>query len=517
MRHTTRSFAADFRHLVGKLVNNSWLPAVFPILAFAGYLLGGEVFLAFFALGLPMLWLLLIAGRDRTPHIAGADPVTGFGLASHFENWCAQAISCSEATGKGTACIILEIDDAAVLPERFGTGGCDRIQQQLAKRLRAATRGGDQFAKLSDWQFGIILDPVPHLDIEACIQLAVRLQATLEDPVRLDGVSAYVSASVGLCLLRDSPGQDTMHFVEAAETALITARRNGPSAIRAYSPGMAMIKRSADKEALDVAAALEAGHIKPWFQPQIDTVSKAITGCEALARWEHPDRGLIPPDEFLPLVERNGFLDRLGEDMLYHALSMLQDLDQRGLDLPVIGVNFSLSDLRNPKLPDRVAWELDRFAIAPERLCVEILEQVVAESPDDITVRNIAALSEAGCRIDLDDFGTGHASITSLRRFAVDRLKIDRSFVVHCDQDPDQRRMVSTIISMAQELGLDTLAEGVETIGEQVVLTELGCGHLQGFGIARPMPLAQLPDWITAHETRLHGACSEATPKTRLN
>ena len=517
MRQTSRTFAAELRHRADEMVNNSWLPAIIPILAFAGYLLGGEVFLAFFALGLPMIWLLLIAGRTRDRHIAGADPVTGFGLTSHFEKWCAQAVASSEATGNGTACVIVEIDDAGVLPERFGTGGCDRIQQQIAQRLRSAVRGGDQSAKLSDWQFGIILDPAPHMDLEACIQLAVRLQAKLEDPIRLDGVSAYVSASVGLCLLRDVPEPDATQLMEAAEIALIHARRNGPSAIRAYSPGMGSTKTASGSQPLDVVAALEAGHIKPWFQPQVDTATNAITGCEALARWEHPDRGLIPPDEFLPLVERNGFLERLGEDMLYHALSMVQDMDARGLTLPVVGVNFSLTDLRNPKLPDRVIWELDRFAIAPERLCIEILEQVVAESPDDITARNIAALSEAGCKIDLDDFGTGHASITSLRRFPVDRLKIDRSFVVHCDQDPDQRRMVSTIISMAQELGLDTLAEGVETIGEQVVLAELGCGHLQGFGIARPMPLAQLPDWIIAHEARLLASHDTATQKTRLN
>lgn len=498
-------------------MHNAWLPAVFPILAFAGYLAGGEVVLALVALGLPLVWLLVMARSRNKAHIQGADPVTGFGVRSHLETWCDGAVRTCAATGRTTACLMIAIDETDMLAERFGTGGCDRIHRELAKRLRAATRGTDRFARLSEARIALLLDPVPAMDLEAGIQLAARLQSVIEEPVKLDGNSVYLSASVGICLLRDLPEPTASRLVDATETALTYARRNGPSAIRAYTPGLETARKRAGDTPLDVVAALESGQIKPWFQPQVDTATHAVTGFEALARWEHPDRGLIPPAEFLPLIEQSGSLARLGEDMLYHALSMLQEMDRRGLSVPVVGVNFSAADLHNPKLPDHVAWELDRFAIAPERLCVEILEQVVAESPDDVTARNVAALAEMGCRIDLDDFGTGHASITSLRRFAVDRLKIDRSFVVHCDQDPDQRRMVATIIAMAKKLGLDTLAEGVETIGEQVVLSELGCGHLQGFAIARPMPLAQLPDWIAAHERRDAIDVGEPPPASLLN
>ena len=171
--------------------------------------------------------------------------------------------------------------------------------------------------------------------------------------------------------------------------------------------------------------------------------------------------------------------------------------------MPQIGVNFAGGELANPQLIDKVTWELDRFDLSPERLAIEVLETVVASAADDVITRNINALRKLGCRIDLDDFGTGHASIASIRRFSVSRIKIDRSFVMKADRDPDQQRMISAILTMAERLGVETLAEGVETVGEHVLLAQLGCDHVQGFGIARPMPFEQTLDWIARHNAKL--------------
>lgn len=194
--------------------------------------------------------------------------------------------------------------------------------------------------------------------------------------------------------------------------------------------------------------------------------------------------------------------DRLAEIMLYNALSALVTWDKAGLKVPSVAVNFSASELRNPRLPERIKWELDRFDLQPARLTIEILETVVAQAGNDVIVSNIARLAELGCGIDLDDFGTGHASISTIRRFAVRRLKIDRSFVTRVDQDREQQKMVSAIVSLADRLGLQTLAEGVETAGEHAMLSQLGCGHVQGFGLARPMPLEATTEWIIQHAAR---------------
>jgi EAL domain-containing protein (putative c-di-GMP-specific phosphodiesterase class I) len=171
--------------------------------------------------------------------------------------------------------------------------------------------------------------------------------------------------------------------------------------------------------------------------------------------------------------------------------------------VPNVAVNVSPEELRNPRLFDKIRWELDRFEIAPERLTIEILEDVVAQSDDDTTTRNIAALSNLGCRIDLDDFGTGHASIANIRRFDLHRIKIDRSYIAQVDTDREQQSMIAAILTMAERLGLDTLGEGVESHGEHAMLAQLGCGHVQGYSIAKPMPFKEIGPWIEAHKKKI--------------
>ncbi|MGB7241762.1 MAG: EAL domain-containing protein, partial [Sulfitobacter sp.] len=304
-------------------------------------------------------------------------------------------------------------------------------------------------------------------------------------------------------------------WLKAATLALNEARQRGPAAIRAFSDQMRRDMQTRTELCEEVVQALNGGQIQPWFQPQISTDTGQITGFEALARWTHPERGMISPAEFLPAVEQAGQLERLAEVMIYHSFAALKAWDGAGVDVPQVGVNFTGSELNNPKLLEKIQWELDRFNLTPERLAVEVLETVVASAPDDMITRNINALGKLGCRIDLDDFGTGHASIASIRRFAVSRIKIDRSFVMKADRDPEQQRMISAILTMAERLQIETLAEGVETVGEHVLLAQLGCDHVQGFGIARPMPFEQTLDWIARHSAKLADVPRIMDNKTR--
>ena len=294
-------------------------------------------------------------------------------------------------------------------------------------------------------------------------------------------------------------------LLDAAQVAADEAMRNGPGAIRSYAPDMTRTR--ADRDALreELETALDEGQIRAHFQPQISTDTGEISGFEALARWYHPERGLIPPLEFIPAIEDCGLSSRLGEVMVYNALLALSRWDKAGYKIPTVAVNFCKSELRSPGLASKLKWELDRFELPPERLTIEILETVVADSDNDVVVANIAAISQMGCGVDLDDFGTGHASITSIRRFAVRRIKIDRSFVTRVDEDREQQKVVSAILSMAEQLGMQTVAEGVETPGEHTMLAQLGCRHVQGFGIARPMPVDETMDWINRHLARQTG------------
>jgi diguanylate cyclase len=196
-------------------------------------------------------------------------------------------------------------------------------------------------------------------------------------------------------------------------------------------------------------------------------------------------------------------MELLGQTMLTQSLAALAEFDRNGLSVPTVAVNFSAQELRDPELPERLRWALDRFQLAPSRLTVEVLESVVAGDGDEIIASNIARIAAMGSRVDLDDFGTGNASITAVRRFALNRLKIDRSFISEVDQNREQQKLVTAILSLAERLGLETLAEGVETPGEHALLAQLGCGHVQGYVIARPMPVDELAAWLVAHRDKL--------------
>ncbi|MCB5411561.1 EAL domain-containing protein [Pseudogemmobacter faecipullorum] len=248
--------------------------------------------------------------------------------------------------------------------------------------------------------------------------------------------------------------------------------------------------------------ALKNDEIRPWFQPQIDCVTGAVSGAEALVRWQDPLRGLILPGAFLPAIESHDLGAELSEVVLHQALGALVSWDAAGLHVPTIAVNFTGSDLRAAGLPERVRRELQHFGLTPGRLVIEVLETVCAMGEGDQLINNLLRLEAMGCGIDLDDFGTGYASFASLRRMPVHRLKIDGAYVQQIDQDRELQKMMAAILSMARELGLETLAEGVETRGEQDCLAAMGCGFLQGYGIARPMAPETMPGWIAAHQQR---------------
>lgn len=405
--------------------------------------------------------------------------------------------------GKLATCLMVGIDGHEELADRLGQRALQSIVDMLSARFSTVLRQSDQIVVLDQTTVAIALDPAARCDLETLIEVSGRLQSLCREPILLDGITVYVTTSIGFALSSQIAEPTAEALADAAESALFEARRVGPGCIRAHSNEIYRTKIARHKLIEDVAEALELGHIKPAFQPQLCTDTGKISGFEALARWHHPDRGTISPMDFIPVLERAGMIERLGETILYHALTALRAWDRAGVDVPSVGINFSAAELRNTTLLERIAWELDRFDLSPSRITIEVLESVLASIDEDITQRNIAGLAKLGCRIDLDDFGTGHASIATLRRLSVHRIKIDRSYIAKVDQDRDQQRMVAAILTMAEQLDLDTVAEGVETSGEHSMLAQLGCNHVQGYAFGRPMPFGDTLSWIAAHNAKL--------------
>lgn len=399
------------------------------------------------------------------------------------------------------ACLAVQIEGLSQLADRHGPVIADATAVRLADRLRGELRADDTVVAQDRGRLAVTLSAAQPIDFEATMQTAARLQGAATVPMEVGSEMFRAMLTVGL-MTADGPDRSPAAMLQAATLALEEARRCGHGSIRRYSADLVARAERRAELAADLPEALRTGAIHAWFQPQVSTDTGQITGFEALARWRHPSRGLIAPGEFLPVIETSGRLPDLGRRILADALAALGAWDRAGIDVPSVSINLSGRELADPALADHIAWELDRHDLAPHRLTLEILESVAAEA-HGWTAETVARLAALGCRIDLDDFGIGHASITSIRQFAVDRLKIDRSFVCKVDTDRDQQRMVTTILSMADQLGLDTLAEGVESAGEHAMLAQLGCRHVQGYVVAAPMPLEKTFGWLSRHAAEI--------------
>ncbi len=381
------------------------------------------------------------------------------------------------------------------------------VLRQITERLISDLREEDCLARgdVSDLLLCFSRLRAPQAD--TLERLVRRLQLRAQEPIDLGGRRFHPRLTIGAASSRLTPTRNARDFVALAEDAHDTAAERGPGDV--VLAGMKPASASDDTALVtEVADALENGQITAWYQPQLSTETGDISGFEALARWEHPMRGIVSPASFLPLVERAGLSRRLAKVVLTHALSAIRTWDRAGLGIPGVGVNFSAEELRDPNLADFLAWELDRFDLTPARLVLEVLETVISESHEDAVARNLRALSKMGCRIDLDDFGTGFTSIINIRRFDVSRIKIDRKLVSGAATDPSQRDLIAALLSMSEHLRVETLGEGVETKEEQLALAQLGCGHVQGFGIARPMPLGDTLAWTLDHRARIAAAKS---------
>lgn len=405
--------------------------------------------------------------------------------------------------GHPTVAMIVEIDDHDRLEEVYGRTALDGAAIFVQSTIESHLTEEDVTVHLDGSRFVAALAPQAPHNLETMLNTCTRIQHAMSDAPLVTDLPTPITVSIGFAASNKMERPTGETLMRAAFSALAEARRKAPNAVRGFSKMMASKRVAEHKTAKEAQRAFERGEIFAYFQPQIKMSDGSLSGFEVLARWHHPERGIVSPAEFLPALERAGLMQKLGDTMIKQAIQALTFWDKSGLDVRRIGVNFSTSELRNPRLVDRIAMHLDASKIDPKRLVIEVLETVIAGDADDDIIGNLAALADLGCGVDLDDFGTGYASITNIRRFSVGRIKIDRSFVAGVDSDVEQRNMVAAILTMAERLGVSTLAEGIETKGEREVLKALGCGDAQGFQFARPMPIQETVEWATAYFGRL--------------
>ena len=485
-----------FRKSLRRALTGPHMLGFVPVLTLGSYWAGGEQALYLAAIGLPII--LAFFGRtsaEGTIFRAETDSLTGLALRDGLVAWADASMPRARRTNREVAVIALAIDDLDELEERFGRSMRDKVTVETAHRVKALLRDDDIVARLGPG-LAIGLSNVRAPETENLLQLSRRLQSVCDAPFADGPTRTYCSMSLGIAAECHVKHADGAGLVIGAQRACELATMSGPGSVRVFTEGLSSRKSGERDRARALSNALESGEIFAWFQPQVKSHNGAVSGFEALARWDHPDRGLLAPNSFLSDIDQAGLSQRLAEVILKQALTALNAWDAAGFTVPTISVNFSTEELRNPRLPDYVRWELDRHNIAPERLVIEVLESVVAESSEDVISRTLNSLSRIGCRIDLDDFGTGFTSFINIRRFSVGRIKIDRSLVNHVDRDEEQLKMISALLAFSEKLGIDALAEGVETEGEVETLRELGCEEIQGYVTARPMSLGETLLWL---------------------
>jgi diguanylate cyclase (GGDEF)-like protein len=441
-------------------------------------------------------WMAETAEADRENRFRLLhDTLTGLPNAAFFHAHLTRlAAGAGRAAGQ-TAVLRVDLDRFRGLREALGARTGDEVIRLAARRIRRALRAGDFAAFLGQDGFVVV---APELDETSdAAMIAGRVQTALEKPFAIRGGAQRLTCSVGVTFLSDDRPESERALANAG-IALCAARAAGPGAVRYFREDL---RREVERrEALCAALmlGLERGEVVAFFQPQVELATGAFAGFEALVRWRNPDHGLLEPEAFLGFAEQTDLGERIGELVLTRALEALNAWDAAGLAAPRVGVNFGLAQLCDPRLVEKIKWETERLGVEPARVAIEVLETVLIKTDGDMVVRNLRGLASAGFHVELDDFGTGHASIANLRRFMVNRIKIDRGFVTGIETSEEQRTLTASMIAMAHALGIATLAEGVETEAARATLAHLGCDAVQGYLVGRPMPLADTLPWLAA-------------------
>jgi diguanylate cyclase (GGDEF)-like protein len=421
------------------------------------------------------------------------DDLTGLPNRSNATEHIAGVLSEPHEDGFQLVFLHLDIDGFKKVNTTLGHLAGDQALKIIAERIQSNVRSSDLVARLGADEFGVCIAPI--FSIESVQDIADRLQAALKRPITVEDHTWKLGCSIGVSVSSDE-GETAESILLQAEIALAQARAQGNGQIEYFTHEIRKEIEQRQAVARELAVALQRDEIQPYYQPQIDLETGRVVGFEALARWVHPERNVLTPFHFLSVAEENGLVSQIGDAVLSHALRALRCWDEAGFVIPKVGVNFSEVELKNPQLVDTLKWTLESNDVSPDRVAVEILETVLIGDDNDIVARNIHELAKAGFSIELDDFGTGRASIANIRRFPVSRIKLDRAFVTRLDQDPEQFKLLSSMVDLAKNVQIEVLAEGVETPGEQRALADAGCMFAQGYNIARPMPLDATLEWL---------------------
>jgi diguanylate cyclase (GGDEF)-like protein len=433
--------------------------------------------------------------EERVNHIAFHDDLTALPNRLMLTQQLDQALSRHRRTGAKLALLYMGLDRFKVINDSLGHEMGDVLLCQVADRLRAESREGDVVARMGGDEFVVLIED--HANLQDISVYAQRLIDQLSAPYALERNDCHVTLSIGISVF-PSDGSDSRALLKAADVAMYRAKEAGRKSYLYYSPSMNVHTLQRLQLESDLRHALERGEFLLHYQPKVDLATGLISGTEALLRWKHPLRGLVPPREFIPLAEETGLIIPIGEWVLAAACARTKAWQAMGWTNLGVAVNLSVRQFADPLLIPKLTRIIRDSGLGPWCLELEITESVVM-SHGSVAVEALEQLKSIGVRIAIDDFGTGYSSLAYLKRFPIDTLKVDRSFIRDIPADAGDKKITRAIIAMAHSLKLKVVAEGVETLAQLQFLRAQHCDAVQGYFLYRPLPEHEVAKVLELH------------------
>lgn len=430
--------------------------------------------------------------RARLIHLAENDPLTGLPNRASFRVQLDEALV-EARRGSPSVLMLLDMDNFKQVNDSLGHDAGDELLRVIGERLRAAVRPGDLVARLSGDEFTVLMQGVhqaQELDL-----VAERILGVFTHPVKLGTHEVFPSASLGVARIPDD-GDTAAAALKAADMAMYAAKREGHSEYRVFQSAMAELAQTRLRTSSELHRAVARHELFMHYQPQMSLPDEELVSVEALVRWSHPERGELLPEQFVAVAEESGLIVELGAWVMREACRQLVEWHASGIPVPRVAVNISVHQLRHPDFPAAVRRSLAESGLAPAALELELTESALMDR--ERAARILTDLKDTGVSIAIDDFGTGYSSLGRLRRFPIDLLKIDRSFVADADRNPDDAALVRSIVSLAHNLGIRVLAEGVERTEQRDLLIAHGCDFAAGWLWTPAMTAQEIERWMSA-------------------